>query len=525
MTPVVNKIKNVLTACRDEPESLRHTVALLSRKIIKLKERLKASCKENSELKRKIKLLKAGLSGKGAPAGEVMVAIPLSEYETLKDENTTLRTENKHLTDKIALMKGSRDSKTSSTSPSQDLGRSNRNSLREPSGKKPGGQVGHTGHHLQQTDKPDEIINHTPAACTCCGNNLEKVVSDSIIRRQEVDIPPISPFYTEHRNHIKICPSCGVKNQGVFPDRIVAPIQYGPVVEATTGYLSVYQYVPYQRIVHFFRDCFKLHLSEGSVDSFLEKLSQKAASFYETIRQQIQAAPVVGSDETGCRVNGKKHWFHVWQNRWLTFIVAFAYRSFQAVEEYFPGGFIHAFLVSDCYAAQLKTPAKAHQLCIAHLLRELLNFEKNLSSKWSGKMKKLLCMAMDLKETMTRDDYQHPPKQVTDINKRLDKLLAVNFTKFHSKEQAFIKRLIKHRTSILNFLAYENVPPTNNSSEQSIRNVKVKTKVSGQFRNKDGKGADRFARIRSVVDTSIKNGQDVYAAFISLANNKTLTAS
>jgi hypothetical protein len=57
-----------------------------------------------------------------------------------------------------------------------------------------------------------------------------------------------------------------------------------------------------------------------------------------------------------------------------------------------------------------------------------------------------------------------------------------------------------------------------NGSERAIRNVKVKTKVSGQFRNKEGKGAERFARIRSVIDTTLKNGQDVFFALKCLAN-------
>jgi len=42
-------------------------------------------------------------------------------------------------------------------------------------------------------------------------------------------------------------------------------------------------------------------------------------------------------------------------------------------------------------------------------------------------------------------------------------------------------------------------------------------KVSGQFRNDAGKGADQYAIIRSVTDTLIKNRQDVYEAFLSLA--------
>jgi transposase len=98
-----------------------------------------------------------------------------------------------------------------------------------------------------------------------------------------------------------------------------APVQYGAAVEATAGYLSAYRYLPYHRIVQFFRDCFGLPLSEGTIDHFLSSLSEKATSAYETIRERVQSAPVVGSDETGCHVNGKKHWFHVWQTPTLTF--------------------------------------------------------------------------------------------------------------------------------------------------------------------------------------------------------------
>ncbi|MEJ7685479.1 MAG: transposase [Segetibacter sp.] len=76
--------------------------------------------------------------------------------------------------------------------------------------------------------------------------------------------------------------------------------------------------------------------------------------------------------------------------------------------------------------------------------------------------------------------------------------------------QAFSKRLIKNKDSILTFLYHPKVPPDNNASEQAIRNVKVKTKVSGQFRSEDG--ARRFAILRSVIDTTIKNTQNVFEA-------------
>ena len=269
-----------------------------------------------------------------------------------------------------------------------------------------------------------------------------------------------------------------------------------------------------------FDDFFGLRLSQGTVDTFLEHLAKKSHSAYETIMERILQSGVVGADETGCHVGGKKHWFHVWQTSMLTFIVSFASRGHAVIEKYFPNGFIKSFYVSDCWSSQLKVKARAHQLCMAHLLRELTNFSENLKRDWSAKMKELFLCAIELKKEMTSNDYLNPPAEVAALHANLDELLAVDCAKFHSKEQAFIKRLNKHRQSIFTFLSYPEVPPDNNASERAIRNVKVKTKVSGQFRNKEGKGADRYAKIRSVIDTTIKNGQDVYEALIALANCK-----
>jgi transposase len=449
---------------------------------------------------------------------EAMITIPLSEYEQLKQEIEELRAMVQELKNTVALLKGGKNSRSSSTAPSFDLDRSNHISLRTPSGKKSGGQIGHTGHRFKFVDSPNEIIDHIPIFCSGCGESLDIVTSASFTRRQMVDIPLVESLYTEHRSYTKICPHCKLANKGEFPERLKAPIQYGPNVEAMVGYLSVYQSLPYARTAHLFRDFFKLNLSAGSVDNFLANLAKKAQSAYDDIRVRLLQSEVVGADETGCRVNGKKHWFHVWQTSVLTFIVSFASRGYKVIEEYFKDGFLLSFYVSDCWSSQLKVKAQQHQLCMAHLLRELTNFAENLGSDWSAKTKKLFMSAIELKKQMTENDYFNPPKEIANINAEMDQLLKVDYSKFHSKEQAFIKRLIKHRQSIFTFLGHPNVPADNNASERAIRNVKVKTKVSGQFRNKDGKGADRYAKIRSVIDTTIKNGQDVYCALVLLAN-------
>ena len=78
------------------------------------------------------------------------------------------------------------------------------------------------------------------------------------------------------------------------------------------------------------------------------------------------------------------------------------------------------------------------------------------------------------------------------------------------------KKLRKISHHILCFLHYNNVPLDNNGSQRAIRTIKVKQKVSGGFRSVDG--ADGFAVIRSVIDTTIKSGNDVFHALNLIAN-------
>lgn len=47
-------------------------------------------------------------------------------------------------------------------------------SLRQRSGKKPGGQEGHEGFRLELSENPDSIVRHTALACRFCGHNRQQ---------------------------------------------------------------------------------------------------------------------------------------------------------------------------------------------------------------------------------------------------------------------------------------------------------------------------------------------------------------
>jgi len=438
------------------------------------------------------------------------------ENRNLIDENKKLIQANKRLEEQINLLRNGRNSNRSSTPPSHDIGRSNSKSLRNKSDRKSGGQQGHAGSTLKMQEKPDQVLDYIPGFCKCCGADLQNEHSAICERKQEVVIPPVQVQYVEHRSHSKQCPHCGITCTGELPEHLHAPIQYGASVSALVSYLTAYQHIPFNRLAILFKDVFKIPISEGSINNLLDRTAKKARSVYDILIGKIQQSRVVGSDETGCPVNGKKGWFYTWQNKTITVIAASLNRGYQTIETLFPNGFPKAVYVSDCLAAQLKTPAMLHQLCLAHLLRELNNFEEALYCTWSKKMKQLLLDAIALKKQLTINDYNEPPPSVTELQTQLESLLAVDYSTYHKKIKAFIKRLVKNKQSILTFLYYENVPADNNGSERAIRNIKVKAKVSGQFRSK--RGAERFAILRSIIDTTNKNSQNILYALAALEN-------
>src|SRR5271167_4681667 len=110
-------------------------------------------------------------------------------------------------------------------------------SLRERSGKKPGGQKGHKGETLRQVTDPNEVVNHYPPACSMCGVGLNPKTSVGHSARQVFDLPRPQPLVvTEHRAHDCRCPACGAKTRAAFPDGVNAPVQYGTRIGAFVLY-------------------------------------------------------------------------------------------------------------------------------------------------------------------------------------------------------------------------------------------------------------------------------------------------
>lgn len=438
-----------------------------------------------------------------------------NENRQLRADLDTLTTLVHKLLQELEQLKHPKDSRNSSVPPSKDENRPFKTkSLRSSDGKLPGGQTGHEGNTLKMTDTPDFIIEHKPTYCNQCGNDVSNNPSELAGCRQVVDIPPIIPQYTEHRVFKTTC-RCGHQTQSSFPEGVNAQVSYGCAIEASIAYMHTRQYIPFERMSEYFRDVCNLPISQGAIYDILNRFANKAVPAYQLIAKEVESSRVVGSDETGAKVNGKNGWFWTWQTKLATFIAFSRNRGTATINENFVNGFENAVLVHDCWKSHFDTKAQSHQLCIAHLLRELNFFKERYLIKWATLFKELLLDALELKKQLAHEDYYYPINQRTELLQRLWVLLQIPVDEKMKEVFAFQKRMNKYKDYIFTFLYYPDVPPDNNGSERAIRNVKVKQKVSGQFKTQ--RGAEIYAIIRSVTDTCIKNDQNVLLAFSTIA--------
>lgn len=436
-----------------------------------------------------------------------IIALQSQQIKMLEEKVVLLTEKNLYLLEQIQKLGIKKDSSNSSLAPSTDLFKKNQ-SLRTKSNLSSGGQAGHKGSTLEMIANPDKVIELRSDFCNSCGSDLSGETFVLKAKRQVIELPPINPIYEEYRQYVCQCSGCGNKQVADFPSNVKAPIQYGSSVETLVSYLSIYQSVPFNRLKKMFSQVFSLPLSEGTVDNILNRVALKCEVVYEHIKAEISTSSVVGSDETGVKVNGDKWWIWVWQNVLNTFIVASDNRGFKTIESVFAKGFLNATLVSDRWSAQLKTYAKNHQLCLAHLLRELNFLEELEKNPFSTRFKTLLGSVFEIKkqQLLQKTPCQRGSPDAVLLEKQLNELLAIVIdAKKHPNTTIFQNSMIKYRGYLLPCIYDLAIPADNNGSERAVRIIKVKQKVSGQFKT----GQHRFCVVKSVIDTLIKRNLEV----------------
>src|SRR3954452_13198244 len=462
--------------------------------------------------------------GDSAPAATSSDAV----ITALQAENALLRAENAALLGRLAELERclGLNSRNSGKPPSSDgLKKPPRvSSLREPSGRKTGGQTGHPGETLRRTETPDATINHYPKACAACGEPLTEAMAIGHVARQVFDLPEPKPLIvTEHRAHGCRCAACGAQTRAAFPDGVSAPVQYGQRIGAFVLYLLHYQLLPEKRLAMLMADLFGVTL----VAATIARISRDCATrFAGAVRDLVAAAAIKHLDETGFRIDGRTQWLHIASTLRLTFYRVSPKRGSLAAN-------VTGIIVHDHWKPYYTMTGVRHALCNAHHLRELKALVEIEKEDWARRMQRLLRRACYATNLARNRGVPLKPSLITRIERCYDAILAEGLA-FHAAQPALVSaavaaqhrgrparrvghnlllRLSARKQDVLRFLTDPQVPFTNNLVERDGRMMKLRQKISGGFRSEAG--AEDFAVIRSLLSTARKQGWDLLQTLTS----------
>jgi transposase len=441
-------------------------------------------------------------------------------YEELAALVVELRAEISEL--KARLGQNSRNSSKPPSSDGYAKPRATR-SLRRPSGRKPGGQPGHGGHHLEQLERPDTVLRHPPGCCDGCGGDLAdgELVSEDV--RQVFDLPPGRLVVSEHRVERRRC-GCGRETSGAFPAGVLAPAQYGPRIRALAIYLISYQHLPYDRAARLLADWLGAPLSTGTLHTIVKDAGEGLDEFTALVLEQLIHSPVVHVDETGGRADGRLRWVHSASTDVLTLYRMHDGRGLNGIDHFGLLPIFTGIAVHDGFTVYRKYEAVTHALCNVHHLRQLQGaIEQDPDTQtWATQMDKLL---REIKHAVDHARAQHQsaltPPVLAAFNERYEQTIQLGHVENppptnrtgrrgpigRSKTANLHRRLDEDRELVMRFAHDFQIPFDNNLAERDLRMIKLQQKISGSWRTTTG--AERFLAIRSYLSTARKQHQDL----------------
>jgi transposase len=321
-----------------------------------------------------------------------------------------------------------------------------------------------------------------------------------------VELPPVEPVVVEAHCYAVDCPDCGHRTVADYPEGLEPERVFGTQVEALVSYFHQVHHLSYARLVEVMRDVFGLEISLGALVNSVRRVGKQMEGAAQEVRDTLRGSVVVGSDETGARVDGRNEWEWVFTTEQVSYHLIVPSRKAAVIDEVM-GAAKPEVWVSDLWGAQLKNPAAQQQVCLAHQLRDLQYAVDAERCAWAYQMRGLFRRAMRLAKRREELAEEHYRCQVAAIEAACEALLAQ--TVGSKKGQALQRRYRKHREELFVFLYRADVPPDNNASERALRNSVVHRKVSGGFRS--AWGAAAYATVATVIGTAKKQGQRVLA--------------
>jgi transposase len=448
----------------------------------------------------------------------------------LRAENSELKAENAELRERIARLERliSRNSGNSSMPPSSDdlPGRKPpERKARRGGGRKPGKQPGAPGAFLAWREDPDDTIAHFPQGSCECGGDLADAADLGVrYSHQVTDLPEARALTIQHDRHEVVC-ACGrVRVADAPPEATGVPgtVTYGLNFQAWCVFLLVMHHVPVERCADIVQSMSGSRPSDGWVHTLLDRAAKTVAAANTAIRALIVAARVICGDETPLRAGpgpkSSKMYLQVACTSLLTHYFLGG-RDLSSFREFIYSDLSGAVVVHDRYQNYDSISGISHQLCCAHLLRDLEDAaQSHPDAIWPGQAAEALRALIHAANLAREQGLDSVPEDMIAKDLKLFRHgVLVGLSQLRRAlggktppALPLLECLRDREADVLRFLADTAIPPTSNQAERDLRPAKTQQKISGRLRSAKTT-RDRYA-IRGYCSTAAKHGYPVFTA-------------
>jgi transposase len=451
--------------------------------------------------------------------------------EVLEARNSELSAQVAGLEERLARLERlvSRNSGNSSMPPSADdlPGRKAPGQRkRGGSGKRPGKQPGAPGAHLAWRDDPDDTVPLFPSGPCQCGRDLTGAADLGISgSRQVIEVPLAAARTVQYDSHAVAC-ACGRVHEAPPPADAggAGTVTWGLNARALAVFLMVIHHVPVERCAAILESLSGIRPSDGFVHSLLARAAAAVRHANMLVRALVITAGVVCADETPIRVGPgpktRKRYLLVACTNLLT-CYFLGDRTLASFDGFVFPDLSGSVAVHDRYQNYDAFAAVAHQLCCAHILRDLADCaESHPDAVWPGQAADALRALIHAANEARDKGLAAVPDEVAAADLRLfrsavlvglQEVRRVPGAKARQKPGRTLLECLRDREAdVLRFLSDLRVPPTSNQAERDLRPAKTQQKISGRLRSEKA-ARDRYA-VRGYASTAVKHGADALTA-------------
>ena len=209
-----------------------------------------------------------------------------------------------------------------------------------------------------------------PSSAPHCHADVTGVAQVAVQAYDRIEIPEITPDVTRVTLHGGVCPCCAKRFKAPPPAGLEPGSPFGPNLRAFVLYLRFGQAIPFERLARLMSDLFGLEISEGALANLLDDSAPAFAAQTSRIKQRLLSgtAPAIRRDQRARRQDDLLDLGLPSRRQRLLRHPALAR---QGGGGEFLGDFRPEIWVSDRLGAQMGWATTEHQVCLAHLLRDI----------------------------------------------------------------------------------------------------------------------------------------------------------